>query len=55
MQLVPDALKEISESQEVVIEQKIELLEILSGCETENRYNVYLLDREKLKKVKIVM
>ena len=50
MQLVPDALKEISESQEVVIEQKIELLEILSGCETPNRYNVYLLDREKVKK-----
>ena len=50
MQLVPDALKEISESQEVVIEQKIELLEILSGCETPNRYNVYLLDKDKTKK-----
>ena len=31
----------------MVVEQKIELLEILSGCETANRYNVYLLDKDK--------
>ena len=34
----------------MVVEQKIELLEILSGCETANRYNVYLLDKDKNKK-----
>ena len=50
MQLVPDVLKELSENQEVVIEQKIELLEVLTGCESANRYNVYLLDKDKTKK-----
>ena len=50
MQLVNDYQKELLKNQEVVIEQKIELLEILSGCETANRYNVYLLDKEKQKK-----
>lgn len=50
MKLVPDCMKEIINNQEVVIEQKIELLEILSGCETANRYNVYLLDKKKTKK-----
>ena len=50
MQLVSDYQKELLQNQEVVIEQKIELLEILSGCETANRYNVYLLDRDKQKK-----
>ena len=46
MQLVPDVFKELAENQEVVVEQKIELLEVLSGCETANRYNVYLLDKD---------
>ena len=50
MQLVPDVFKELAENQEVVVEQKIELLEVLSGCETANRYNVYLLDKDKVKK-----
>ena len=50
MQLVPDVLKELSENQEVIIEQKIELLEVLTGCESANRYNVYLLDKDKTKK-----
>jgi hypothetical protein len=50
MQLVSDYQKELINNQEVVIEQKIELLEILSGCETANRYNVYLLDKNKQKK-----
>ena len=49
MQLVPDVFKELAENQEVVVEQKIELLEVLSGCETANRYNVYLLDKDKVK------
>ena len=50
MQLVPDVFKELMNNTEVVVEQKIELLEILSGCETANRYNVYLLDKNKTKK-----
>ena len=50
MQLVPDVLKELSENQEVVIEQKIELLEVITGCESANRYNIYLLDKDKTKK-----
>lgn len=50
MDLVPDALEEIEKNPEVVVEQKIELLEILTGCETANRYNVYLLDKDKNKK-----
>ena len=50
MKLVPDALNEIMEAKEVVVEQKIELMEVLTGCETPNRYNVYLIDRNKQKK-----
>ena len=50
MQLVPDVFKELMNNTEVVVEQKIELLEILSGCETANRYNLYLLDKNKTKK-----
>ena len=50
MTLVPDALSEILEAKEVVVEQKIELMEVLTGCETPNRYNVYLLDKNKQKK-----
>ena len=47
MKLVPDALNELMEAKEVVVEQKIELMEVLTGCETPNRYNVYLLDKSK--------
>ena len=50
MKLVPDALSELMEAKEVVVEQKIELMEVLTGCETPNRYNVYLLDKNKQKK-----
>lgn len=50
MQLVPDALTELENNNEVVVEQKIELLEILTGCETANRYNVYLIDKNNNKK-----
>lgn len=38
------------ENNEIIIEQKIELLEILTGCETANRYNVYCMDSDKTKK-----
>jgi len=50
MKLVPNALNELMEAKEVVVEQKIELMEVLTGCETPNRYNVYLLDKSKQKK-----
>ncbi len=50
MKLVPDAQAELLEANEVIIEQKIELMEVLTGCETPNRYNVYLVDKNKQKK-----
>ena len=50
MQLVPDALNELINAKEVIIEQKIELMEALTGCETPNRYNVFLIDKNKQKK-----
>ena len=50
MQLVPDPFRELAMNSEVVVEQKIELLEVISGCESANRYNVYLLDKDKTKK-----
>ena len=50
MKLVPDALNELMEAKEVIVEQKIELMEVLTGCETPNRYNVYLFDKNKQKK-----
>jgi hypothetical protein len=49
MKLVPDALNQLMEAKEVVVEQKIELMEVLTGCETPNRYNVYLIDRNRQK------
>ena len=49
MKLVPDALSELVKAREVVVEQKIELMEVLTGCETPNRYNVFLVDKERQK------
>ena len=50
MKLVPDALDELVKAKEVIIEQKIELMEALTGCETPNRYNVFLIDKDNQKK-----
>ena len=50
MKLVPDALNEIVKAKEVIIEQKIELMEALTGCETPNRYNVFYIDDSGQKK-----
>ena len=50
MKLVPDALSELLKAKEVIVEQKIELMEALTGCETPNRYNVFLIDKERQKK-----
>ena len=50
MKLVPDFLNELLKTNEVIIEQKLELMEALTGCETPNRYNVFFIDRERQKK-----
>ena len=50
MKLVPDALNELIKAKEVIVEQKIELMEALTGCETPNRYNVFLIDKYRQKK-----
>ena len=44
MKLVPDFVSEILKANEVIIEQKIKLMEALTGCETPNRYNVFYID-----------
>jgi hypothetical protein len=51
MQLVEDAFKVLVNNDEIVIEQKIELLEVLAGCSTKNRFNIWVLDKnDKTKK-----
>ena len=50
MKLVQDPFEELLNAREIVVEQKIELMEVLGGCETPNRYNVFLIDKNKLKK-----
>ena len=50
MKLVPNVLEELAKAKEVIIEQKIELVEALTGCETPNRYNVFLIDKDNQKK-----
>ena len=50
MKLVPDILNELKQTDEVIIEQKIELMETLTGCETPNRYNVFYIDKTGQKK-----
>ena len=50
MKLVPDVLAEVMKAKDVIIEQKIELMEALTGCETPNRYNVFYIDNDGQKK-----
>ena len=50
MQLVVDPFKELALASEIVVERKVELLEMVEGCESTSRYNVYLFDKEKKKK-----
>ena len=50
MKLVPDAFTELVNAKEVIVEQKIELMEALTGCETPNRYNVFYIDNSNQKK-----
>lgn len=39
-----DPLEELKNAKEAIIKQKIEIFEILTGCETANRYYVYVKD-----------
>jgi hypothetical protein len=39
--LIKEPLSELKNIPKVVIQQKVELLETLTGCETPNRYHVY--------------
>ena len=39
---IEDPLTELAQSSGAIIRQDIELLEILTGCETQNRYHVFL-------------
>ncbi len=41
MSLVENVLSELDNIKSVKIEQQIEVLEIITGCETANRYHVY--------------
>jgi hypothetical protein len=41
MNLVTDPLAELASMKSVFVKQQIELLEIITGCETPNRYHVY--------------
>lgn len=50
IELVGNPLEELEFCNEVIIEQKIEFVEILSGCENPNKYHVYLVDRSGRKK-----
>ena len=51
MQLVEDAFTILMNNDEIVIEQKLELLEVLTGCSTKNRFNIWVLDKnDKTKK-----
>ena len=37
-----DPLFQLSQAKSAIIKQQVELLEILTGCETQNRYHVYI-------------
>ena len=51
MQLVEDVFSILMKNEEIVIEQKLELLEVLTGCSTKNRFNIWVLDKnDKTKK-----
>lgn len=42
MEFCPDPLQILAQASTAIVKQQIELLEILSGCETANRYHVYV-------------
>ena len=44
-----DPLKDLSQSNGAIISQEIEMYEVVSGCETQNRYRVFLQSQMGLK------
>ena len=42
LMFVENPLQELAGSKVAIIEQQVELLEMLTGCETKNRYHVYI-------------
>lgn len=50
MELVHNPIEELEFCTEVFLEQKIEVLEVLTGCETPNRYHVYFVNKQGQKK-----
>lgn len=42
MRMGSDPMTELSLATSAVIKQQIEFLEVLTGCETKNRYHVYI-------------
>jgi hypothetical protein len=42
MGFAPDPMAVLAEAKSAIVKQQIELLEILTGCETKNRYHVYI-------------
>ncbi len=43
-------MQALTTAKSIMIKQKIELLEALSGCETENTYKIYLCNEKGEKK-----
>jgi hypothetical protein len=37
-----DPLSELGNATGCIIKQEVELLEVVTGCETKNRYNIYI-------------
>lgn len=37
-----DPLVALSEAKSAIVKQQVELLEVLTGCESQNRYHVYI-------------
>jgi hypothetical protein len=46
MGFINDPLVELSHAVAAIIKQEIEILEIISGCETKNRYHVYIRNQQ---------
>jgi len=44
MKICDNPILELANAKAVYIIQEIELLEILTGCESKNRYNVYMIN-----------
>jgi hypothetical protein len=43
MGFTPDPMFQLSQAKTAVIKQQVELFELITGCETQNRYHVYII------------